>query len=140
MILGIGHDVTEIVRVKSILSGNIAERFLQRVLAVKELEYARSRFGRECDDKTIMWSKRWIEFTAGRFAAKEAVVKALGCGIGSLVGFQDIAILPDGAGKPVCNVSQEALRRLGLSHEVRIHVSITHTEELASAFAVVERL
>ena len=81
------------------------------------------------------------EFVAGRFAAKEAIVKALGCGIGMEVGFQDIEILPDDKGKPEVNLSDEAWTRLGLpeGRNYNIHLTITHSRDLASAFAVVER-
>jgi holo-[acyl-carrier protein] synthase len=84
---------------------------------------------------------RLAEFAAGRFAAKEAVVKALGCGIGKQVGFHDIDVLPDELGKPVCRLSQAALERLNLADAaLRIHLSITHSAAMAAAYAVAERL
>lgn len=83
---------------------------------------------------------RLAEFASGRFAAKEAIVKAIGCGIGKQIGFQDVEVLPDGLGKPVCHVREEALQRAGLIGSQRIHISITHTESMAAAYAIVEQL
>jgi holo-[acyl-carrier protein] synthase len=129
VIYGIGNDVLEIRRIAAVLGGRQRTAFLRRVLTGRELELAEERKGRAA------------EFTAGRFAAKEAVVKALGCGIGSQVGFQDIEILPDSLGKPVVSLPEEAWNRLLLSGGQHIiHLAITHTSELASAFAVVERI
>lgn len=88
MIYGIGHDVLEIRRMKDILAKASGGKFIRRILTPAELQLAEGRTG------------RLPEFVSGRFAAKEAVVKALGCGIGSEVGFQDIEILPDSSGKP----------------------------------------
>lgn len=131
-IAGIGHDLVPMDRLERMLRSEIGRRFIERVLTPGEREYAQSRFGDEI-------TGRWVEFTAGRFAAKEAVVKALGCGIGKMVGFHDLEILPDAAGRPVCSLSRRSGLRLGLRPDgYRIHLSITHTEEYASAFAVLE--
>lgn len=129
MIFGIGTDLTEIGRVKRLLGLPEGERFMERVLTPAERELAVERKG------------RLAEFVAGRFAAKEAIVKALGCGIGAACGFQDIEVLPDAAGRPVAALSEGALERLGLAAgSVRIHLSITHTAELAAAYAVAEQV
>lgn len=129
MIYGIGHDLLEIGRVVRVLDGRQGERFLQRVLTPAELRIARER------------GARLAEFVSGRFAAKEAIVKALGCGIGHIVGFEDIEIVPDQLGKPGVTLSEEAWNRLSLpgGNGYFIHLSITHQPGMASAFAVVER-
>ncbi|WP_282943219.1 holo-ACP synthase [Paenibacillus sp. RC67] len=126
MIIGIGTDLLDIARVKSILASTAGERFMQRILTEAERELAAQRKG------------RLAEFVAGRFAAKEAVSKALGCGIGKQVSLQDMEVLPDALGKPVCRVSEEAIQRLQLPIGTVIHLSITHTETMAMAYAVVE--
>lgn len=128
MIIGVGTDLVEIARVRKMLEGSAGERFLERILTPQERELAQKRRG------------RLAEFAAGRFAAKEAVVKAIGCGIGKQIGFQDVEVLPDGLGKPVCHVREEALQRAGLIGSQRIHISITHTESMAAAYAIVEQL
>ncbi|UHA74918.1 holo-ACP synthase [Paenibacillus sp. 481] len=127
MIYGIGHDIVEIERIQRILSGDISKRFIARLLTSEEQVLHQERGGRQ------------TEFVAGRFAAKEAVVKAIGTGIGAKVGFQDIEVLPDHLGKPYCRLSERAWSRLGLSaHEYVIHISISHQPNLASAYAIME--
>ncbi|WP_440961320.1 holo-ACP synthase [Paenibacillus nitricinens] len=130
MIYGIGHDVLEIERISEVMLRGQGKKFNQRILTEQEYQLAEQRGG------------RLAEFVAGRFAAKEAVVKALGCGIGNVVGFQDIEILPDRKGKPEVTLSCEAWSRLDLPERQKyiIHLTITHGRDLASAFAVVEEL
>lgn len=137
MIIGVGTDLTEIVRMEAILRKPSGARFLAKILTEEE----RKDFGRRFGPVAGAWSKRAAEFAAGRFAVKEAVAKAFGCGIGSLLGFHDIHISADAAGRPVCRVRAEALARIGLAErETAVHISITHTEATAGAFAVVERI
>ncbi|MFC5702512.1 holo-ACP synthase [Cohnella faecalis] len=129
MIAGIGLDIVETARMEKLLNSAIRDRFAERVLTLKE----RERF-------FALPARRALEFIAGRFAAKEAVTKAIGCGIGGLVGFQDIEIMPDGSGKPVCRLSDAALDRLGWQGTgCSFHVAITHEKSMAAATAVIER-
>lgn len=116
-------------RIESLLESPIGERFVARVLTA-----------RECDLLYGMPPKRRTQFVAGRFALKEAVVKALGCGIGAVVGFLDIESLPDELGKPVCTLSYPALTRLGMAgRTLRLHVAITHERSIAAATALIEK-
>lgn len=128
MILGVGNDLIDIDRVKRIIDDTSGQRFLTRILTPIEREMANKRGG------------KMYEYVAGRFAAKEAIVKALGCGIGEQVSFQDIEITSDSLGKPICSVDIKAKDRLKLSKETRIHISISHTAKLAAAVAVVESI
>lgn len=128
-IVGIGLDVVEMGRIAGVLDSTAGERFVARVLTARETELLQG-----------MPPKRRTQFVAGRFALKEAVVKALGCGIGSVVGFHDIESLPDELGKPVCKLSESALARLGLAgRTLRLHVAITHERSIAAATAVIEK-
>ncbi|MGG1876376.1 holo-ACP synthase [Paenibacillus sp. 7541] len=129
MIYGIGHDVLEIGRMEILLTGPHGQKFIERVLTEAERVIAERK-----------GAKR-TEFVAGRFAAKEAISKSFGCGIGKLIGFLDMEILPDACGKPVVTLSPDAWARLGLGSPrgYTIHLSISHQPELASAFAVVEK-
>lgn len=128
MIYGIGHDVVEIERIRNILDSKISQRMIQRILTCSEQELPGM-------------GARPAEFLSGRFAAKEAISKAFGCGIGHALGFMDIEILPDSLGKPTVEISTQAWERLSLNkQECAIHLSITHERHLASAFAVVERI
>ena len=128
LIYGIGHDVLEIKRVGLLLGSRQGFRFMERVLTAREREEAKKRGG------------NLTEFVAGRFAAKEAISKAFGCGIGGVIGFVDMEVLPDESGKPVVVLNEQAWERLELPGEPEyvIHLSISHQTELASAFAVVE--
>ncbi|MRN55543.1 holo-ACP synthase [Paenibacillus monticola] len=130
MIYGIGHDVLEIERIAKLMNRGLGVKFIRRVLTAREHQLAERRNGKQA------------EFVAGRFAAKEAVVKALGCGIGRSVGFHDIEILPDKLGKPEVVLLEAAWERLNMpeGREYTIHLTITHGRDLASAFAVVEQV
>ncbi|MCR2806114.1 holo-ACP synthase [Paenibacillus soyae] len=130
MIVGIGHDLTDVVRVSEMLGGKYGERLMKRVLTDGERKLAESYKG-----------ARLEQFVAGRFAAKEAISKAFGCGIGGLLGFGDIDIQRDVYGKPTVSLTDEAWSRLSLrAFDTAIHLTITHERALASAFAVIERI
>ncbi|WP_239617829.1 holo-ACP synthase [Cohnella mopanensis] len=129
MILGIGLDVVELARMDKILSGPGSRKFAERVLTARESE-----------EWASLQPRRALEFISGRFAAKEAVVKAIGCGIGATVGFKDIEVLPDEWGKPVCSLSHASVGRLGWTEEAyRIHIAITHERSIAAATALIEK-
>lgn len=110
MIKGIGLDIVEINRIKQLYERN--PRFAERILTPSE----RNAFER-------LESKRKIEWLAGRFAAKEAFVKALGTGIGHACSFMDISVQNDDHGKP------ELIHSFGPT----AFLSITHTKEYAAA-------
>lgn len=123
MIVGVGTDIVGLERIGRLIGGERGEAFARRVLSAAEQEYVISKkFPRH----------RYIEFMAGRWAAKEAVAKAFGCGICGELGFRDIELLPDDRGKPRCIVARE------IGRGVRVHVSISHADGWASAFAVAE--
>ncbi len=114
-ILRTGIDLIEVERFRS-QKPEIRERFIDRVYTDAEREY--------CGDND--------QHLAGRFAAKEAVSKALGCGIGDIA-WKEIEILNDEAGMPVLYLhgkASERARQLGLTIW---SVSITHLKEYAAA-------
>lgn len=119
MIKGIGIDIIELARIKQ--SMNKQQRFVKRILTEKELEHY----------DTLPNEKRQIEYVAGRFAAKEAVAKATGRGIGEL-SFQHIEILVQESGAPYMAVQ-------GYETD-KIHVSISHSEHYAVAQVIIETL
>jgi holo-[acyl-carrier protein] synthase len=130
MIVGIGLDVVETARMANILAGRSGSRFIDRVLTPAERKAWEA-----------LPPRRALEYASGRFAAKEAVVKALGCGIGATVGFQDIEVIADELGKPVCTLSSAAIARLGWEDpNYRLHIAITHERALAAATALIEKL
>lgn len=123
MILGVGTDSISCARIAAFGP----ERLAKRILTPEEQAYLPTG------------EKRRIEWMAGRFAAKEALSKAAGTGIGATVNFQSITILADERGKPVAYLSEAARTRLGWNGDIMIHLAITHTEEHATAFVVVEQ-
>ncbi len=113
-----GIDLVEIARFRE-LDTKILERFYTRVFRPNERAYIGSSFER----------------AAGIFAAKEALVKALGCGIGT-VAWQEVGIGYDTQGKPVPELTgsaKKAEQALGIS---AWSVSISHTKTTAAAVAV----
>lgn len=127
MIVGIGTDLIDIPRIEQILAKHTAKQFLRRVLTSAERQLAEQRQG------------RLAEFVAGRFAAKESVAKALGTGIGGAVGFQDIEVLCDRHNKPICTIDPQAMERAGFDPATLVHLSITHSNQTAAAFVVLEQ-
>jgi holo-[acyl-carrier protein] synthase len=118
MILRSGIDTIEIARLEEIREG-IRERFIQRVFTAAEIDQARDR----------------SEALSGLFAAKEAVSKALGTGIG-FVGWQEIEILHLPTGQPILYLHGNAKAvadQLGLT---TWSVSISHDRDKAIAIAV----
>jgi holo-[acyl-carrier protein] synthase len=116
--LAVGVDVVEISRIAGAVS-RYGERFLARVYTADERAYAASR----------------ASALAVRFAAKEATAKALGTGIGP-VGWRNIEIRNDAAGKPTLilhGAAAAVARRAGF---LEWQVSVTHSRDLATAFVV----
>ena len=124
MIVGLGIDIAEVGRVKAAIE-RYGETFLRRVYTAKEREYC-ERF------------KNKYERYAGRFAAKEAVMKALGTGWGRGVRWVDVEVVREKGGRPTIMLAGEAAKvaeRLGVKH---ISVSITHTADQAFAQVIFE--
>lgn len=126
MIAGLGMDIVKIRRVETLFEKH-GEIFLQKILADDELALLpeKNRFS--------------PEKIAGKWAAKEAVVKALGCGFGSLCAITDIHILHNEAGAPLAHLTgcgKIYAEKLGIDH---IFLSITHEKEYAAAVAVLEK-
>jgi holo-[acyl-carrier protein] synthase len=119
--LEIGIDLIEIARIVHVL-GRFPQRFRQRVLTEAEQRYCGNR----------------VERIAGRWAAKEAVSKVLGLGVRG-VGWREIEVLPDRAGKPHVFLHDRAARRAASMGITEIAVSITHERSMAAATAVGER-
>ncbi len=124
MIVGTGFDLASLVRIQSALE-RFGERFLLRILTREE--------------RVVMLAKKdAAAYVAGRFAAKEAAMKALGTGFARGVTFQDAEILPLPSGHPELKLRGMALnvaRKLGAQ---RWHVSISHERNMAGAVVILE--
>jgi holo-[acyl-carrier protein] synthase len=124
MILGTGIDIIEVGRIREALQKHGAH-FCDHVFTAEEQARAPGGEGR-------------YPYYAGRWAAKEAVAKALGTGIGAACAWKDIAIRSDTAGKPGVRLTGAAAntqKNLGIR---RVHVSISHERTHACAMAVAE--
>lgn len=122
MIYGIGVDLVDIDRVQRLLEKN-ESKFLSRCFTSQEVEYSK---------KFSDPSKR----LAARFAAKEAIMKSLGYGWRQL-SWKDIEIT--GGGKPTVNLHNRAAQIISEKNIDSIHVSLSHEENKAIAFAISEK-
>lgn len=122
MICGIGIDLVEVARMEAMLA-RWQKRFLARVFTVEEIAQCEARVSRAAS-------------YAARFAAKEAFAKALGTGWDGHFSWQDFSIANDATGKPIPILSARMQARLA---DVKIHVSLTHSDHYASAVIVFEK-
>ncbi|WP_134685617.1 holo-ACP synthase [Brevibacillus migulae] len=126
MIIGIGIDIVEIERIAAIVKRQ--PNFVARILTEQERSVSQP-----------VAERRAAEYLAGRFAAKEAMAKAIGTGIGKSLGFQDMEVWKDEYGKPYIRLSKEAAGRLFADpSKLRIHLSISHSKEYAVAQVIIE--
>lgn len=123
-ILGIGVDLVECVRIQHSLD-RFGERFLRRVFTVGEIEYSQS----------MKFPARHL---AARFAAKEALSKAFGTGIGKSMGWKDIDVHRKPSGEPFV-VLEGSAKQLAADRGVgKVWISLSHTEGHAMAVIVLE--
>jgi holo-[acyl-carrier protein] synthase len=115
----IGIDLAEVERVAEVL-GRFRERFLARVFVPGEIHFRRRH------------PRAFAEHVAGRFAAKEAAMKALGTGWRG-VSFREIAVLREPGGRPRLSFRGRAADRARALRVVAAEVSITHTATMAAA-------
>jgi len=127
MIIGTGIDLAEVERIQQALEDpRIGRRFRQRVFTEKEIAY--------CENKR----RGKYESYAGRFAAKEAVMKALGRSWGSKVCWLDIEVMRARSGKPeiaLHDKTAELADQLGVR---RWALSITHTKQHGLAYVIAQ--
>lgn len=126
MIVGVGMDLIEINRFDKLLNRR-HELWLARLLTEKELLMF----------EELSTHRRRAEWLAGRFAAKEALLKALGIGMNRGIRMRDIEVLADRLGKPVVQISDAVHRQMGFPYTC--HLSITHSASTAGAVVVIER-
>ncbi len=124
MIFGIGTDIVDVERIRKLGS---LEKFADKILCLNELEVFKSQI----DEKKVT-------FLAKQFAAKEAVSKALGTGIGKDIRFNQIEILRNSYGKPYLNhdgIITTILNDLGIT---KTHVSLSDEKKYVLAFVILE--
>jgi len=121
MKFAVGIDIIEIDRVEDVIRRH-GDRFLQRVYTSAEITHCRGR----------------VSELAARFAAKEAVMKALGTGVRG-VGWRDIEVLPNRRGKPLVFLYGRGAARAKHIELRGLEISLTHSKEYAIASVVGER-
>lgn len=125
MIQGTGFDLTALPRIRALLE-RYGEHFLARVLTEKErAALPAAEAGRTA-------------YVAGRFAAKEAAVKALGTGFAEGIGMHDVEILSLSSGRPELFLHGAAAARAKSMGVRAVHVSISHEREVAGAVVILE--
>lgn len=121
-IIGLGTDIVEIVRIGQMVERH-GEVFLDRVYTEEEIRYCRKR-------------KEMYQHLAGRWAAKEAVMKTLGTGWGKGVSWKDIEVRTDPMGRPTILLNggtKEVAQKQGIDE---VLITISHCRTFATATAV----
>jgi holo-[acyl-carrier protein] synthase len=121
MIIGIGTDIVQIPRIEKLLT-KFNNNFVERIL-----------FGTELDQYNALANINKASFIAKRFAAKEAIAKAFGTGIGFQLRFHDIIISNDSLGKPSANIISD------IAIGKNISISISDDYPIAIAFVVISQ-
>ena len=117
---GVGTDIIEIERIREAIARH-GERFLDRLFTPQEQAYC------------LRYKDSTPRF-AGRFAAKEAVLKAFGTGLSQEMNWKEIEILNDKQGKPEVHLSTRLQGVLAIDH---IFLSISHCDTYATATAII---
>ena len=126
MIIGLGTDIIEVTRIGEMIERH-GEVFLQRVFTEQEIAYCQQR-------------KASLQHYAGRWAAKEAVMKTLGTGFTKGIGWTEIEVISRPSGQPVIQLAgTTANYAMGLGID-EILISISHCRAYATATAIAVQL
>jgi holo-[acyl-carrier protein] synthase len=121
MVLGLGIDIIEIARVKKSID-RFGDKFLEKVFTEGEINYCNAKFNK-------------YQHYAARFAAKEAVYKALASGWKEGLRWKDIEILNDTSGMPSVNPSGKL--KSFLSTDAQLRISISHSDNYVTSVAII---
>jgi holo-[acyl-carrier protein] synthase len=124
MILGTGIDIIEVARIASSFE-KFGDRFVNRILVPDEIAYCRAH-------------RLPAPFLAVRFAAKEAISKAFGTGIGAQLGWLDMEIRRKESGEPFVVLHGKGKILFETRGAKQLLVSLSHTENYAAATAILE--
>ena len=123
-IRGIGVDLAKIPRMRQVVA-RWQDRFLRRVFTEQEIAYCQRRHDP-------------IPHLAARFAAKEAISKAFGTGIGAQLSWQDMEIRRKESGEPFVVLHGKGKVLFESRGAKQLHISLSHTEHYAAATAILE--
>ena len=124
MILGTGIDLIEVARIASSYE-KFGDRLVNRILLPDEIAYC-------------LQHRKPASFLAVRFAAKEAISKAFGTGIGAQLGWLDVEIRRKESGEPYVVLHGKGRELFAARGGKSLHLSLTHTENYAAATAILE--
>jgi len=124
-IVGIGIDLVDCARIESSIA-RFGDRFLQRIFTEGEIAYAQSM-------------KFPARHFAARFAAKEALSKAFGTGIGKAMGWRDLDVRKKESGEPYVVLSGGAEKMAKECRVTKVWISLSHTDESGMATIILER-
>ncbi len=125
MVIGVGTDLIEIRRVQQSMD-RFGERFLERIFTAEEIGYCLAK------------RRNATESFAARFAAKEAGAKALGTGISRGVSWKELAVRRALGSRPTLHLAGRAAELAAAMGVRRVHLSLTHSREMALAVVVLE--
>jgi holo-[acyl-carrier protein] synthase len=121
MVLGLGIDIIEIARVKKSIE-KYGDKFLDKVFTEEEIKYCNSKFNK-------------YQHYAARFAAKEAVYKALASGWKEGLRWKDIEIQNDASGMP--SIKPTGKLQSFLSGDTQLRISISHSDNYVTSVAII---
>ena len=125
MILGLGIDIIEVTRVQASCE-RFGARFLQRILHPSEIAYCHSH-------------RTPAPFVAVRFAAKEAISKAFGTGIGAALSWLDMEVCRKESGEPYVVMYGKGKELMERRDARIVLITLSHTQNYAAAVAILER-
>lgn len=123
MVFGIGTDIVEVERIRKVMERDIG--FRDKIFTPVEIAY--------CETKRFKY-----ENYAARFSAKEAFLKAIGTGWRFGIRFVDIEVINDDLGKPNIMTHGKATELIKTHQITRMHVSLSHLKEMATAIVLLE--
>ena len=121
-IIGIGTDIIECLRIAQMIERH-GEMFITRVYSDYEIQYCQAR-------------KNATQHFAGRWAAKESILKALGTGWQKGISWRDLEVRNDAAGKPIVALRGGARDACAAQGIAEIQISISHCRSHAVAYAI----
>jgi holo-[acyl-carrier protein] synthase len=123
MIKGIGVDIIDVARIKKMVEKGSG--FVEKVFTETEIRYCRGKY------------RPGVHY-AGRFAAKEAFLKAMGTGLRGAMAWTDISVENNELGKPGIILARKTLENFKKNKFQTINLSISHTREYAVAFVIIQ--
>lgn len=125
MIYGVGVDLVDIQRMQKIIQ-RWDTPFLEKIFTADEIAYCKKH------------AQSAVHFGA-RFAAKESFLKALGMGLGNGIRLAEIEVVHDPGGRPALKLHGAARKHIRTRRIQKVHLSLSHTKEYASAMVLLEK-